>query len=91
MSWAGPAGVAVLPGRGEVFFRDTGPVGDALPVLLLHGGRDRMVPAAHSRWLAARCPAATLRIAPDDGHLTVLDHAESALSWLAGHRRPATG
>ena len=67
------------------------PAAVTAPVLLLHGGRDRMVPAAHSRWLAARCPAATLRISPDDGHLTVLDHAESALTWLAGHRRPATG
>jgi pimeloyl-ACP methyl ester carboxylesterase len=30
------------------------------PTLLLHGGRDRVVPAAHSEWLAFRCPSAEL-------------------------------
>jgi pimeloyl-ACP methyl ester carboxylesterase len=32
-----PARIVPLPGRGEVYVRDTGPVGDELPVLLLHG------------------------------------------------------
>jgi pimeloyl-ACP methyl ester carboxylesterase len=52
------------------------------PVLLLHGGRDRVVPAAHSRWLADRCQRAEMRFSPDDGHLSILDGAESALEWL---------
>lgn len=38
----------------------------AAPVLLLHGGRDRMVPGSHSEWLARRCPSAKLRLCPDD-------------------------
>jgi len=55
------------------------------PVLLLHGGRDRMVPAAHSAWLARRCVRAELRLSPEDGHLSILDTAESALEWLRVH------
>jgi pimeloyl-ACP methyl ester carboxylesterase len=55
------------------------------PVLLLHGGRDRMVPAAHSVWLARRCAAAELRLSPGDGHLSILDSAGSALEWLRAH------
>ncbi|WP_420116853.1 alpha/beta fold hydrolase [Micromonospora sp.] len=53
-----------------------------VPVLLLHGGRDRVVPASHSRWLAGVCPAAELRITDDDGHLSVLGGAPAALEWL---------
>jgi len=32
------------------------------PVLLVHGGQDRVVPSAHSRWLARRSPPAQLRL-----------------------------
>jgi pimeloyl-ACP methyl ester carboxylesterase len=52
------------------------------PVLLLHGVRDRVVPSAHSQWLASRCPSAELRLSPDDGHISVLNSAESAMEWL---------
>lgn len=55
----------------------------ARPVLLLHGGRDRMVPKQHAEWLARRCPSATLWLRPDDGHLSVLEGADRALAWLA--------
>jgi pimeloyl-ACP methyl ester carboxylesterase len=55
------------------------------PVLLVHGGRDRVVPSSHSRWLASRCPSAELRLRPDDGHITVLDSAVAALDWLREH------
>ena len=54
----------------------------SVPVLILHGGSDRMVPSAHGEWLAANCPGAELRVSPDDGHITVLDHAPAALAWL---------
>ncbi|MEU9834569.1 alpha/beta fold hydrolase [Streptosporangium sp. NPDC048047] len=53
-----------------------------VPVLLVHGGRDRVVPAAHGEWLARRCPSAELWPRPDDGHISVLGSAESALEWL---------
>jgi hypothetical protein len=43
------------------------------------------VPSAHSAWLAAHIPAAELRIAPDDGHISILNSAAGDLQWLAGH------
>jgi pimeloyl-ACP methyl ester carboxylesterase len=52
------------------------------PVLLLHGERDGIAPVAHAEWLARHCPAAELRRYPDDGHISVLRHAGSALEWL---------
>lgn len=54
----------------------------AAPVLLVHGAQDRVVPASHSAWFAERIPAAELRRYPDDGHISVLEHAEEALAWL---------
>lgn len=55
----------------------------AVPVLVLHGGADRMVPPAHGEWLAADCPSAELRLIADAGHITVLDSAPAALDWVA--------
>ena len=55
------------------------------PTLLLHGERDRVVPSAHSAWLARRCPAAELRLFPDDGHISVLTRTAAALDWLRAH------
>jgi pimeloyl-ACP methyl ester carboxylesterase len=52
------------------------------PVLLLHGGSDRVVPSTHGRWLAGRIPSAELRIFPEDGHITVLSSGVAALAWL---------
>ncbi len=58
------------------------PADITVPVLILHGAQDRMVPSAHGEWLAAHCPAAELRLAPGAGHITVLDSAPAALEWL---------
>jgi pimeloyl-ACP methyl ester carboxylesterase len=55
------------------------------PVLFLHGGRDRVVPAAHSEWLARRCPSAELWLRPDDGHITILNQGPAAMGWLREH------
>lgn len=55
------------------------------PILLLHGGQDGIVPATHSSWLSQACPTAELRLSPDDGHLSVLEHAPAALEWLSRH------
>jgi pimeloyl-ACP methyl ester carboxylesterase len=54
----------------------------AAPVLLLHGTADRIIPASHGAWLAARCPAAELRRHDGDSHFTIVTHAESGLEWL---------
>jgi pimeloyl-ACP methyl ester carboxylesterase len=36
------------------------PAGVNAPVLLLHGGQDRVAPSAHARWLSGRIPSAEL-------------------------------
>ena len=54
-----------------------------VPLLLLHGGEDRMAPVAHASWLAEHCPTAALRVIPEDGHISVLRSAGLALDWLA--------
>ena len=64
------------------------PADITVPVLILHGARDRMVPSSHGEWLAAHCPTAEFRLTPGAGHVTVLDEAPAALEWLSNH---ATG
>ena len=54
----------------------------AMPTLLVHGRLDRIVPIAHGEWLADRVPSAELRVTPDDGHVSILRSAPSALEWL---------
>ncbi|MEJ7816166.1 MAG: alpha/beta hydrolase, partial [Rubrobacter sp.] len=55
------------------------------PALFLHGGRDRVVPAAHGEWLARRCPSAELWLRPDDGHISILNQGAAAMGWLREH------
>jgi pimeloyl-ACP methyl ester carboxylesterase len=58
------------------------------PVLLAHGTADLVVPSAHSEWLASRLPGAELRLAPGEGHISVLPAiAVPALEWLASRLR----
>ena len=52
------------------------------PVLLLHGEDDRIVPSAHSRWLARQLPQAHLSLQPGEGHVSILTHGRTALEWL---------
>jgi pimeloyl-ACP methyl ester carboxylesterase len=96
-SWFGSVvGPAVEGGPGGLIDDDLAyvapwgldPARITVPVLLVHGGRDRMVPSSHSEWLAQRIPSAELRLSPDDGHISVLDSAgAAALGWLADHAR----
>jgi pimeloyl-ACP methyl ester carboxylesterase len=95
-SWlAGVAGQAMEQGN-EGFLEDTlaatrpwgfQPAAIRVPVLLMHGAEDKMVPCAHGLWLAAHCPAAESRTVPGAGHITVLDSAPEALAWLAARAR----
>ena len=97
-SWLGDVvGPAVEGGPGGLIEDDLAyvapwgadPARVTAPTLLLHGGRDRVVPASHGGWLARRCPSAELRLFPDDGHISVLDGSAAALGWLrerAGRR-----
>ena len=58
------------------------------PMLLLHGGQDRVAPSTHARWLAGAIPSAELWLRPEDGHISVLGSAPAALGWLREHARP---
>lgn len=59
----------------------------SVPVLIMHGERDKMVPCAHGRWLSAHCPTAEHRPVPSAGHITVLDDAPDALAWTSSRTR----
>ncbi|HTJ67995.1 MAG TPA: alpha/beta hydrolase [Actinospica sp.] len=53
------------------------------PLLVCHGEHDRIVPAAHGRWVAATVASAELRTYPADGHVSVLESAGvPALDWI---------
>jgi pimeloyl-ACP methyl ester carboxylesterase len=43
-----------------------------IPVLLLQGTQDLMVPPAHGRWLAERIPGIEAEISDTEGHITLL-------------------
>ncbi|WP_433050472.1 alpha/beta fold hydrolase [Dactylosporangium sp. CS-033363] len=59
------------------------PASIAVPVLIVHGDQDRMVPAGHAARLMALVPAATRWPRPDDGHVSVMAAYGAALDWLA--------
>jgi pimeloyl-ACP methyl ester carboxylesterase len=59
------------------------------PVLLVQGGEDRVVPAAHAEWLHHAIGSSELWLRPRDGHVSVLDAVPAAMDWLlslAGRR-----
>jgi pimeloyl-ACP methyl ester carboxylesterase len=99
-AWFGSVvGAATVQGAGGLIDDDLAvvapwgfdPAQVGAPTLLVHGDRDRVVPAAHAGWLAGRCPSAELWLRPGDGHISVLAAAEDALDWLAAAARPAAG
>lgn len=53
-----------------------------VPVLLVQGDADRVVPSAHARLLAAALPDAEVRIRPGDGHVSVLAALPEVLAWV---------
>ena len=55
----------------------------SVPTLIMHGTADRVVPVSHARWLARHLPGAQLRLREGDGHLSVMNGAADALSWVA--------
>jgi pimeloyl-ACP methyl ester carboxylesterase len=54
----------------------------SVPVLVVHGGVDRIVPRAHGEWLADQLGAGELWLRPGDGHIAVLNSCAAALDWL---------
>jgi pimeloyl-ACP methyl ester carboxylesterase len=58
----------------------------SVPVLLLHGRQDMLVPATHGEWLARHIPGVEARLLGDDGHDTITDHVPEVHAWLSEHR-----
>ena len=59
-----------LLAAGRAWGFDLGAV--AVPVLVVHGAADRMVPLQHGEWLAAHVTASEVAVVPDAGHIAVL-------------------
>lgn len=53
------------------------------PVLVVHGGADRVVPVAHAVWLAERIGGAETMLEPAAGHLSVLRLVDRVMEWLS--------
>ncbi|TQM03823.1 alpha/beta fold hydrolase [Pseudonocardia kunmingensis] len=84
---AGAAGSAGADGEIDDDVALVGPWGCELtavtaPVLLVHGGQDRVIPPAHAGLLAAAVPGAERWDRPHDGHITVLAACAQALDWV---------
>jgi pimeloyl-ACP methyl ester carboxylesterase len=57
-----------------------------VPVLLLQGTDDLMVPPTHGRWLAERIPGVEAEISETEGHLTLLaNRIPDVHGWLVQH------
>jgi pimeloyl-ACP methyl ester carboxylesterase len=64
------------------------PAGISVPVLLVQGGQDRVIPAAHADRLLGSIRSAQLWLRPLDGHVSVLDACPVAMDWLRALPRP---
>ena len=64
-----------------------------VPVLLLHGEKDRLVPIGVSRAVVAANPSWRFEVAPDVGHVPQLEVPEwtagNILDWLATDAKDA--
>jgi pimeloyl-ACP methyl ester carboxylesterase len=57
----------------------------AVPLHVWHGDRDRNVPVAHARVIAARCPGAQVHIVEGGGHM-LFSHLDQILDSVTGPR-----
>ncbi|WIB27911.1 alpha/beta fold hydrolase [Curtobacterium sp. MCSS17_015] len=85
---AGAAGATGLQGGADddvAFVTDWGfePSAVTVPTVVVHGARDRVVPVAHGRRLAAALPAVEYEERATDGHIAVLAAVPALLDRLA--------
>ena len=51
---------------------------------LWHGGQDKIVPLAHSQWLAKQVPSASLKVVLEEGHFSLpILHFNEVVQWLS--------
>ena len=57
------------------------------PTIVVHGADDRLVPLSHSEHTASLIPGAELRVVPECGHLSLVDHLPALASEISegGH------
>jgi pimeloyl-ACP methyl ester carboxylesterase len=83
-------GPAMESGKGPLIDDDLATVGPwgfdpaavRAPALFVHGTADRMIPSAHSAWLASVVASSELRLVAGGGHISALEAAPAALEWL---------
>lgn len=61
----------------------------AVPMLVVHGGRDRVLPVAHARALGAAMPHATVHVVEDMGHIPRLGDWLAIAELIAAQAAPA--
>jgi pimeloyl-ACP methyl ester carboxylesterase len=71
------------PGGQRVSATDRLYLTDALPVLLVWGERDPVIPVAHGRAAHAALPISRLEVFPDAGHFPMLDEPERFAALVA--------
>ena len=54
----------------------------AVPVLVMQGDADLMVPVAHGRWLARAMPTASVRLLAGQGHISIERNIPDVHEWL---------
>jgi pimeloyl-ACP methyl ester carboxylesterase len=56
-----------------------------VPMLLLHGRHDLMVPYPHAEWLIKQIPGIDPRLSEEHGHLSLLADLAPVHEWLLAH------
>ncbi|MDF1586695.1 alpha/beta fold hydrolase [Marinimicrococcus flavescens] len=70
---------------------DVAPDALRVPVLVLHGAADRVVPAAHAHWYGSVLPQVRVEIVPGAGHVSlVVNGAQRIMAAALGEQGPVT-